>query len=104
MHSEGVIQRPGRRLRLPAVLQERYVDASSLLNGSRAFSFMGGTSLGGLLVQLLSGPGALIADAASFIFSALTLRSISPEEPPTEPAERGHLKAGARYLWRSPVT
>jgi len=80
-----------------------YVPASSLLNGSRAFSFMAGTSLGGLLVQVLSAPGALIADALSFLFSAFTLRSISPAEPPTEPAERGHLKAGARFIWRSPV-
>jgi len=80
-----------------------YVPASSLLNGSRAFSFIAGTSLGGLLVQVFSAPGALIADALSFLFSAFTLRSISPVEPPTEPAERGYLKAGARYIWRSPV-
>jgi len=85
------------------VPREDYVPASSLLNGSRAFSFIAGTSLGGLLVQLFSAPGALIADAVSFLASAFSLRSISPVEPPTEPAERGHLKAGARYIWHSPV-
>jgi hypothetical protein len=33
------------------VPRERYLEASSLLNGSRRFSFVAGPSLGGLLVQ-----------------------------------------------------
>ena len=85
------------------VPRERYLEANSLLNGSRAFSFVGGPSIGGLLVQAFSAPGALIADAFSFLFSGFMLGSISPAEPPTEEAERGHIKAGLRYLWRSPV-
>src|SRR5919201_1664753 len=85
------------------VPRERYVEASSLLNWSRALSFVGGPSLGGLLVQLLSAPGALLADAVSFLVSAASLGSISPVEPPTETAERGHLKAGARYIAGSPI-
>jgi len=85
------------------VPRERYLEANSLLNGSRAFSFVGGPSVGGLLVQALSAPGTLIADAASYLVSAFTMSSISPKEPPTEEAERGHVKAGMRYLWRSPV-
>jgi MFS family permease len=85
------------------VPRERYLEANSLLNGSRAFSYVGGPSVGGLLVQALSAPGALIADAISFLASALALGSIKPIEPPTEEAERGHVKAGLRYLWRSPV-
>jgi MFS family permease len=85
------------------VPRPRYLEANSLLNGSRAFSFVGGPSVGGLLVQALSAPGALIADACSFLVSAFTLGSISPVEPPTEEAERGHVRAGMRYLWRSPV-
>jgi MFS family permease len=85
------------------VPRERYVEASSLLNGSRAFSYVGGSSVGGLLVQVLSAPGAIVADAVSFVVSALALRSISPVEPPTETAEKGHLRAGARYIWRSPI-
>jgi MFS family permease len=85
------------------VPRERYLEANSLLNGSRAFSFVGGPSVGGLLVQLLSAPGALLADAVSFLVSAFTLGSIKPVEPPTEEAEKGHVKAGLRYLWRSRV-
>jgi MFS family permease len=85
------------------VPREQYLEANSLLNGSRAFSFVGGPSVGGLLVQAFSAPGALLADAVSFLVSGFTLASISPVEPPTEEAERGHIKAGMRYLWRSPV-
>ena len=85
------------------VPRERYLEANSLLNGSRAFSFVSGPSVGGGLVQALSAPGALIADAVSFLVSAFTLSSIKPVEPPTEQAERGHVKAGMRYLWHSPI-
>ena len=85
------------------VPRERYLEANSLLNGSRAFAYVSGPSVGGGLVQALSAPGALIVDAISFLVSAFTLGSISPVEPPTEKAERGHVKAGMRYLWRSPI-
>ena len=45
------------------VRREDYVAANSLSHGSRAFSFLAGTSLGGVLVQLLRGPYALAIDA-----------------------------------------
>ena len=85
------------------VPRERYLEANSVLNGSRALSYVGGPSVGGLLVQALSAPGALVVDAVSFVASALALKSISPVEPPTETAERGHLKAGIRYILGSPI-
>jgi MFS family permease len=83
------------------VERDHYVTASSWLAGSRAFSFVAGPSLGGVLVQALKAPFALIVDALSFLFSALFLGSISPEEPPTEEAERGHVVAGIRYVLRN---
>ena len=85
------------------VPRERYVEANSLLNGSRAASFIAGVSLGGLLVQILTAPVALVADSASFVYSALALSRIKPVEPPTEVAERGHLVAGLRYVFGSPT-
>ena len=48
---------------------ERYVDGQSLIYGSRALSFVGGPSIGGVLVQLLSAPFAVVADALSFLGS-----------------------------------
>ncbi|HZD69531.1 MAG TPA: MFS transporter [Actinomycetes bacterium] len=83
---------------------QRYVEANSLLNGSRALSFVAGRSLGGLLVKAVSAPLALLADAASFLVSALCLGSIHPAEPPTEePRARGMVGGGIRFLARSPV-
>src|SRR5205085_5330958 len=62
-----------------------------------------GPSVGGLLVQALSTPGALLADTVSFLASAFSLRSIGPVEPPTEEPQRGHVKAGIRYIAHSPI-
>ena len=85
------------------VPRERYVEANALENGSRAASFVGGPSLGGLLVQALSAPVAIAADAGSYLVSALTLSRINPVEPETERVERGHLTAGLRYVFGSPI-
>jgi len=85
------------------VPRSQYLEANSLLHGSRALSFVAGPSLGGLLVQALSAPGALIADAVSFLASAFSMSSISPAEPPTEEPQRGHVKAGIRYIRNSPI-
>jgi MFS family permease len=80
-----------------------YVDANSLIHGSRALSFVGGQSAGGILVQLLTAPGAILIDAVSFLGSALFLRRIHPEEPATAAGGRGHLSEGARFIAHSPV-
>jgi MFS family permease len=84
------------------VPRESYVEANSFLAGSRAFSFVAGPSVGGILVQALKAPFALLVDAVSYLVSAFYLGSISPEEPPTEEAETGHVVAGVRFVWRNP--
>ena len=86
--------------------REDYVDANSLLNGSRAFSYVAGPSLGGILVQLLSAPAALLADAFSFIGSALFLTRIRAKEPPLEPALGGkwaQVKEGMSFMFRHSI-
>jgi MFS family permease len=85
------------------VPRERYLEANSLVHGSRALSFVGGPSVGGLLVQLASAPYALLVDCVSFLGSALFLSRISPVEPPTETASRGHLAEGVRFIRRTPI-
>uniref|UniRef100_UPI000849A698 MFS transporter n=1 Tax=Actinacidiphila rubida TaxID=310780 RepID=UPI000849A698 len=82
---------------------ERYVEGNALGNGSRAFSFVAGPSAGGLLVQLLAAPLALLADAFSYLVSAATLSRISPEEPPPAAADKGHFSAGLRFIGRNPT-
>lgn len=81
----------------------RYVEGQSLVYGSRALSFVGGPSTGGLLVQLLTAPFAVIADALSFLGSAFFLSRIKPAEPPAEGAAKGALTAGARFIRESRI-
>ncbi len=84
------------------VPRERFVEASSLLNGSRAFSYVAGPTVSGFLVQALSAPGALLVDAFSFVGSGALLLRIHPEEPPPDP-ERGGVTVGLRWVARSTV-
>ena len=84
------------------VAPERYVDGQSLIYGSRALSFVGGPSIGGILVQALSAPVAMAADALSFLGSAFFLGRIRPAEPPTDDGP-GSVTAGARFIARSPL-
>jgi MFS family permease len=79
------------------VAPERYVDGQSLIYGSRALSFVGGPSVGGVLVQALSAPLAVVADALSFLGSAFFLGRIRPAEPPTDDGG-GSVLAGARFI------
>ena len=84
------------------VAPDPYVDGQSLIYGSRAFSFMGGPSVGGLLVEALTAPFAIIADALSFLGSAVQLAAIKPAEPPSSDGEDG-VTAGLRFVARSPI-
>jgi MFS family permease len=85
------------------VEREDYVQANSLIHGSRAFSFLAGNSIGGILVQLLKGPYALALDAVSFFWSALFLGRIDAEEPPGAPRESAGLLEGARWIKRNAI-
>ena len=84
------------------VARDQFVEASSLLNGSRAFSFVAGPSVSGFLVQALTAPGALLADAFSFLASGALLGSIRPDEPrPDE--EGGGVATGLRWIASSAI-
>jgi MFS family permease len=79
-----------------------YVDGQSLIYTSRALSFLGGPSVGGLLVQWLSGPYALVLDALSFLGSAGQLAAIRPVEPPAADSGDG-VTMGLRFIAGSPL-
>jgi MFS family permease len=84
------------------VERERYLEANSLLNGSRSLSYVAGPSLGGLLVQALGAAFALLADALSFLASALLLGSMHASEPPLEPQaanRREQVAQGLRFIF-----
>ncbi len=68
---------------------ERYLEGNSLVYASRALSFVGGPSIGGLLVQVFSAPLAVVYDALSFLGSAFFLHRIRPAEPPADRRGKG---------------
>jgi MFS family permease len=84
-----------------------YVEANSLLNGSRSLSFVGGPSLAGLLVQLVGAPATLLVDAVSYVVSALFLGRVRASEPPLEAAQDESLRArvaeGLRFIAHHPI-
>ena len=80
------------------VEREDYVAANSLTHGSRAFSYLAGTSIGGILVQLFRGPYALAIDAVSYLWSAFFLGRIDAPDPPLDPQRAGGVLAGARWI------
>ena len=89
---------------LPALVgREQVVDGNSKLEISRAAANIGGPGIAGGLVAALTAPIAILADAISFLLSALLLGVIKkPEEaPPRE--ERRSLKSelgeGLRYVF-----
>jgi MFS family permease len=88
------------------VPRSQYVEAQGRLMTSRSVSYIGGPSVAGFLVQLLGAPAALLADAGSFLFSALVLRGTRVDEPPVEKPEQGSLRrlgAAFRHLLGDPL-
>jgi MFS family permease len=93
-------------LYVAVVARERYIEANSFLHGSRSFSYIAGPSAGGVLVQLLSAPAALLADAFSFVGSALFLGGLKAPEPPLEPRTtrvRDEVREGLAFLFRNSI-
>jgi MFS family permease len=86
--------------------RERYVEAMALLNGSRSLAYVGGPTIGGLLVQVLGAPLAMLTDAISYLGSVAFLRRISAPEPPIEHEEaslRDRLLAGLSFIFRDGI-
>ncbi|MGW6965831.1 MFS transporter [Streptomyces zaomyceticus] len=79
---------------------ERYVQANSLVNGSRSTAWLAGPGVGGLLVQFLTAPFALVADALTYLVSAGFLARIKPVEPAPAPVAKGHFTEGLRWVVR----
>jgi MFS family permease len=88
------------------VPREQVLAANGRLSTSRAVAYVAGPSLAGVLVQVLTAPLAILADAASFVASALFLRGARVDEPFHE--SRGvsallRTKEGIRILMHHPL-
>jgi predicted MFS family arabinose efflux permease len=94
---------------LPQVVGREHIEqANATLSGGSAIAEAGGFSVGGLLVQVLTGPVALLFDALSFLLSAFLLRKIPDQQTHlADPDEietrhwRTELGQGIGYLRRS---
>ena len=87
--------------------RSHYVQANALLNGSRSVSWLAGPSLAGLLVKLVGAPATLLADAASYLASALFLARVRAPEPPLEHNTNGSWRTqvaeGMRFIAQHPI-
>ncbi|MFE7583249.1 MFS transporter [Streptomyces gardneri] len=81
---------------------DRYIQANALVNGSRSMSWLAGPGIGGVLVQVLTAPFALVADALTYVVSAGYLARIKAVEPPPAPVAKGHFTEGLRWVVRDP--
>ncbi len=85
------------------VRPREYVEANSLLIGSRSLAAVGGKALGGLLVAALTAPVAVAADAASFFASAFFVRRVEIPEPEVASDDSGGLAAGVGFIRETPL-
>ncbi|MER6490574.1 MFS transporter [Streptomyces griseorubiginosus] len=92
------------------VPRSSYVAANSSFSAARSASFVAGPAVGGGLVQALSAPVAVLADALSFVVSALLLGRAPVDEP--APAARSgttglallrDAREGLLFVLRQPV-
>ena len=86
------------------------VEANSKLALTGSIADVTGPGLTGLLVQLITAPIAILLDAASFLFSALSVWAIRTPEPPPAVPEAGtspdilrEIAEGLRASWSNAV-
>lgn len=94
---------------LPAIVPQRQlVEANSRLAVTDAILTITAPTVAGGLIQLVSAPRAILADAISYLFSALTLRGLRANET-TAPRRTGRsivwreIAEGAHELLRTPT-
>ena len=87
------------------VSKESYLEANSKLSGTRSLSYMAGPAVGGLLVQILSAPVAIVVDALTFAVSAIQIGRLKVTPAPLEETDEPLFKralGGMRYLLTHP--
>jgi MFS family permease len=96
---------------LPSLVDRDQIgEGNSKLEISRSTAQLSGPGLGGLLVEIITAPYAVLVDAFSFLASAaLLLRIRKREEPPAAPTEAdakpslwAELKEGLRFVLGNP--
>ena len=97
---------------LPGLVgRDQLVGSNAKLQVSQSVAQVSGPTVSGLLVSLISAPGAFVVDAASFLVSVGSLLAISEREPAPEGAGAPHLRRhlrrdigeGLRFVVADPV-
>jgi predicted MFS family arabinose efflux permease len=92
---------------LPSIVpRDQLSGRNSLTSATHATTELAGPSLGGVLVQTLGAVPALIADAVSYLLSALLLRSLPARQvqrPDAWPGVGTMIRAGWRFVVDHPV-
>ncbi|ALO06297.1 MFS-type transporter [Streptomyces venezuelae] len=91
---------------LPAVVPARQLAArNSVMSGTHAVTDTGGPSLGGVLIGAAGPVGALVVDAASYLASAVLLRTLPESRPAPRTGESALrlMREGWRYVTGHPV-
>ena len=86
--------------------RDRMIDAQARLTTTDSVSRLLGPGIGGLLVQWLTAPFALLVDAAGLLASAWTLSKVTTKEPAPVPSGQHPLHdmhAGLLFIWRQPL-
>jgi MFS family permease len=94
---------------LPSIVErERLVEANSKMMFSWSATGVTGPALGGALVSLLSAPGAILVDSASYVVSAVALAGVRTKLPEVRskdrpPRVRTQIAEGLRVTFRDPL-
>lgn len=93
---------------LPALVsRDQLIDANGKVALISTPAEVGGKGLGGLLVQVLGAPFALLADAVGFALAAASLAAIRTAEPRPQPVQgtglAGQVREGVRLVLLHPV-
>ncbi|MFE7583177.1 MFS transporter [Streptomyces gardneri] len=91
---------------LPAVVPAGQLAArNSVMSGTHAVTDTGGPSLGGVLIGAAGPVGALVVDAASYLASAVLLRTLPESRPAPRTGESALrlMREGWRYVTGHPV-
>jgi MFS family permease len=93
---------------LPSLVERRQLqEGNSKLEISRSGAQLAGPGFAGILVDLVTAPVAIFADAVSFAVSAIFLGTIRRREATVERAERARLRVeiveGLRYVLTHPL-
>jgi MFS family permease len=92
---------------LPSIVEREQLESrNSLTSATHAVTQVSGPPLGGIAVQLLGAVPTLLIDAASYLVSALLLRSLparARQTPDQWPPVRAMIREGWHFVSRHPV-